>query len=167
MAAVSALSFLLASAQDPVLSEQKVQQIRGNCLTTKNTLTQLHASDALLRVNRGQLYESIYTKLMDRFNIRVASNKLNNDDLKKTADDYRNTLDIFRSDYKSYEEQLAKTLDIDCTAQPTQFYDAIVLARSMREVVHGDVVKLNQYVDQYQTDVDKFSSSYQQESGNE
>jgi hypothetical protein len=63
-------SFWYVSAQSK-LSSTQTKQISDSCLLTKNTLNQLHASDALLRVNRGQIYELMYTKLMSRFNTRI------------------------------------------------------------------------------------------------
>lgn len=154
------LSFFVVSAQNEPLTNQKIEQIRGECLSTKNTLSQLHASDALLRVNRGQIYESMYTKLMDKFNSRVANNKLNNSDLERVANDYKTALDTFRYNYKSYEEQLAKAISIDCSKQPTNFYDAVVSARSKRSIVNADIIKLNQYIDQYQLAIDQFEYIY-------
>lgn len=162
---VSVVTFFAVSAQNPALTDQQIEQISGNCLSTKNTLTQLHASDALLRVNRGQIYESMYTKLMERFNARATANKLDSDDLSDVAQQYNLTLDAFRLDYQVYEEQLAKTLDIDCTKQPTQFYDSVILARSKRDQVHTEVLKLNQYIDQYQLALDQFEQTYNQSDG--
>lgn len=162
---VSVVTFFAVSAQNPSLTSQQIEQISGNCLSTKNTLTQLHASDALLRVNRGQIYESMYTKLIDKFNARVAANKLNHDDLSNIAQQYSMTLDTFRLDYQAYEEQLAKTLDIDCKKKPTQFYDGVILARSKRDQVHAEVLKLNQYIDQYQLALDQFEQEYNQSDG--
>lgn len=153
---VAFLSFFVVSAQNVPLTNHKIEQIRGECLSTKNTLSQLHASDALLRVNRGQIYESMYTKLMDRFNSRVANNKLNNSDLERVTNDYTTALDTFRDDYKTYEEQLAKAISIDCSKQPTNFYDAVILARSKRAIVNDDIIKLNQYIDQYQLVIEQF-----------
>lgn len=162
---VSGITFFAVSAQNSALTDQQIAQISSNCLTTKNTLSQLHASDALLRVNRGQIYESMYTKLMDRFNTRVDANKFNHDDLSNTAQQYSSALDGFRTNYQAYEEQLAKTLDIDCTKQPTQFYDSVILARIKRDQVHAEVLKLNQYIDQYQLALDQFEQMYSQSFG--
>lgn len=158
--AISVASVIGVAAEGVVLTEGQLAQIGGSCLTTKNTLTQLHSSDALLRVNRGQIYESMYTKLMDRFNSRLASNKLDNTKLKQTADDYSIALNKFREDYKSYEEQLSKALEIDCPKKPQQYYEAVSLARTMRSQIHDDVVKLNGYIDQYNTDLSEFSATY-------
>ncbi len=156
---ISGLSFFAVSAEDIVLSENQLQQVKGYCLTTKNALTQLHSSDALLRVNRGQIYESMYTKLMDKFNIRATSNKLDGTQLKVVSIDYSSALDAFRKDYITYEEQFSKTLNIDCDKQPKQFYEAVAKTRTLRGVVHDDVLRLNDLIDQYQVALDAFSET--------
>lgn len=158
---LSGISLLKASAQDNAVTDQQINQIRNNCLSVKNTLNQLHVSDALLRVNRGQLYESMATKLMERFNARVAINSLNNNDLSSVTTTYKSTLDTFRLDYKTYEEQMSLTINMDCYNQPVAFYDAILLVRTMRNQVHADVIKLNQYIDQYQSTINQFEENYQ------
>ncbi len=155
-----ALPFNTASAEDN-MSDTQIEKIRNNCMSIKNTLNQLHSSDALLRVNRGQIYESILTKLMTRFDGRLASNNLNNSALTSVTTSYTMSLDGFRSDYKNYEEQLALAISIDCTKQPVSFYDAVASARIKRNILHADVVRLNQGVDQYQTAVGQFKKDYQ------
>lgn len=158
---LSGLSLLNVAAQNEAISDQQIEQIRSNCASTKNTLNQLHSSDALLRVNMGQIYESMSTKLMDRFNGRVANNSFNNDNLVSIATSYNLALDTFRSDYRIYEEQLSLALNINCSNQPIAFYDAVSSARTKRNQVHTDVVKLNQYIDDYQLAVNQFEKDYQ------
>lgn len=153
--------FFKASAQSVPMTDQQIEQIRNSCSSTKNTLNQLHSSDALLRVNRGQIYESMSTKLMDKFNGRVANNGLNNSNLLSVTGSYNVALDAFRNDYITYEQQLTSAINIDCSKQPVAFYDAIALARVGRDQVHVDVVKLNQLIDQYQLAIDQFGKDYQ------
>lgn len=159
--ALGGMSLLNVAAQSAEATDQQIELIRTNCLSAKNTLNQLHVSDALLRVNRGQLYESISTKLMDKFNNRVANNSLNNTDFASITKNYGIMLDTFRSDYIAYEEQLSVALDIDCSKQPVAFYDAVSSARAKRVQVHADVVNLNQSIAQYQLTVDQFEKDYQ------
>ena len=143
------------SAEETPLTAEQIEQIRSNCVQTKNTLNRLHASDALLRVTMGQIYESISVKLMVGFNARVANNNLNASELVATASTFNSTLDIFRTDYIAYEEQLARAIAVDCTKQPVSFYDAVASARLRRSTVRQDVVSLNSYLDIYGTAVDK------------
>jgi flagellar biosynthesis chaperone FliJ len=157
---LSGVSLLRVSAQDDSMTDQQIERIRSNCVTAKNTLNQLHASDALLRVNMGQVYESMSTKLMSGFNGRVSSNHFNNSSLVSATNSYNDMLDTFRSDYKTYEEQLSQALNINCLNQPVSFYDSVMSARSVRYRVHQDIVKLNQYIDQYRSVVSQFKKDY-------
>lgn len=150
-----------AFAVDEDMSEQQIVQIRSNCSSVKNTLNQLHNSDALLRVNMGQAYESMLTKMMKKFESRVDSNGYSNKDLSRKSYDYEMALDTFRSNYIKYEQQLSSAIGIDCSKQPVAFYDAVSLARSYRKQVHADVLVLNSYLDQYQAAVDHFENEYQ------
>lgn len=159
--AVATISLVSVSAEDTLTAdEQHISNIRDNCVTAKNTLNQLHASDALLRVNMGQMYELMSTKLMDRFNARVSSNRYDNSSLTAVTSAYNKKLDSFRTDYQAYEVQLANTLKIDCNNQPIAFYDSVASSRSKRQTVHTDVSRLNQYLDDYTTALNAFENVY-------
>jgi hypothetical protein len=160
-ALVSGAVFMRVAAQSDSMTDQQIELIRNSCSSTKNTLNQLHSSDALLRVNRGQIYESMSTKLMDKFNSRVSSNGLDNSGLISATNNYGTTLNVFRTDYITYEKQLTSTITIDCSKQPVAFYDAVTLARTERNQVHTDITKLDQSIDQYQALVDQFGKDYQ------
>jgi hypothetical protein len=150
-----------ASADDTPVTDEQIARIRSNCVTTRNTLNQLHASDAYLRVDRGQLYQSIITKLMTPFNERLLSNNLDVSLLAATTSSYSLTLDTFRTDYQAYEEQLSDALNVDCNKEPVTFYDDIIAARAKRSLVHDDVVKLNGFITTYSGGVDTIVKSYQ------
>jgi len=155
---LSGLVYLKVSAE---ASPAQISQIRNECSSLKNTLNQLHVSDALLRVNMGQRYELMSTKLMDRFNNRAASNNFKTEALSESANNYKSMLDIFRLDYKAYEEKMVLAIKIDCQSEPSVFYDALMSARSGRAQVYSDVVKLNQQIDDYRAAVSQFEKSYQ------
>ncbi|NTW61298.1 hypothetical protein HGB24_01235 [Candidatus Saccharibacteria bacterium] len=150
-----------ALAQSVGHSDAQVTIIKDNCVTIKSNLNQLHASDALLRVNMGQLYESMLTKLMDKFNSRLSDNHYDNSSFVFVAGGYSSTLNAFRTDYIDYEKQLSSTIAIDCASHPNDFYSAVSSARAKRNQVRSDVVKLNQYLDNYETAVNGFEINYQ------
>lgn len=150
----------IAGAQSQPLSEDQLARIRTNCVTAKNTLNQLHASDGLLRVNRGQIYDSMSTKLMARFNARADTNRYDVKDLTAVTQTYNTTLTAFRANYQAYEEQLSTALRIDCVNEPAQFYDAVAAARTKRTQVHTDVVKLHQYIDDYRAAFETFQQQF-------
>lgn len=164
VAGASALVFLAFSqvtrAQDSLMSEAHIERIRSNCTEAKATLAQLHASDGLLRVNRGQIYDSISTKLMAPFNSRASLSRLDATQLVSVASAYERELTAFRTDYKAYEQQMSDILKIDCTKQPVAFYDAIAEARDKRLKVRQHVVALTKQINEYKTAFGNFEKQY-------
>lgn len=161
---VSIAGLTATSAQSTLTSEQS-KRISANCVSIKNTLNQLHASDALLRVNRGQIYETMNTKLMDRFNARLQSNSLDATGTLAVTNSYRSALATFRTDYQAYERQLSAAIRVDCSEKPAEFHAAIEDARSKREKVHNDVIRLHRYIDDYRSAVNDFFINFQRVAG--
>ena len=164
--ALAAVLFVTAvtsqvSAQSAEIEVSRLQSISENCVSIKNTLNQLHASDALLRVNRGQVYESMASRMMDKFNTRLSSNSLDAKATVSVTTGYRTALDTFRKDYQAYERQLSVAIKIDCRENPGLFAVAIDDARSKRKVVHEDVQKLHQYIDDYRSAVGDFLINFE------
>lgn len=147
-------------AQTEPLSDDHKAHIVANCASAKASLERLHRSDAVLRVNRGQLYESISTKLMARFNSRVALNRLDGTELVAIAVDYERALATFRRDYRTYEQQLSDVLRINCTNDPEAFYYGVLEARAARSTVNQDVWRLHVYIDEYQQAFNQFEIDY-------
>jgi hypothetical protein len=150
-----------AQSTSVVLSPEEESRIRANCVSIKSTLNQLHASDALLRVNRGQIYESMATNLMDRFNARLGSNDLDNKAMLTDTSTYRTALASFRSHYISYEQRVSQALRIDCETEPSSFYNTLQSARALRADVHEDVRNLHQLIDDYRSSVGDFLVNYE------
>ncbi|HEU5121719.1 MAG TPA: hypothetical protein VFT59_02645 [Candidatus Saccharimonadales bacterium] len=151
-------------AQSTPMTEAHIERIRANCVDAQSVLTQLHASDALLRVNRGQLYESISTKLMAPFNSRVALNKYDGSKLIAQSAKYEQQLNEFRTNYKAYDEAISKVLRINCTNEPVAFYDSVGEARSKRALVHQSVIKLQETIQGYKTEFEAFATALKERS---
>ncbi|RWZ78300.1 MAG: hypothetical protein EOT05_00860 [Candidatus Microsaccharimonas sossegonensis] len=164
--AASLLSvFALQTSYANTLSDDQKSRIQANCLSIKGSLNQLHASDALLRVNRGQIYESMGTKLMNSFNSRLNNNGLDNKGLVSVTNAYQAALTTFRADYQLYEQQLSTTINIDCSKEPAAFHSALEDARTKRLKVHDDVLRLNKYIDDYRSAVNDFMLNFQRVTG--
>jgi hypothetical protein len=153
---------LLVKADTP-MTEAQIQRIKSNCVEAQSTLYQLHASDALLRVNRGQLYESMSTKLMEPFDSWLTVNSINASDLVSVAADYNNKLTEFRTNYQQYEEAMSKTLEINCTNQPVAFYDSVADTREKRGKVHESTLDLHKLIGDYKKAFDKFSGDFKED----
>jgi hypothetical protein len=151
------------SNDQPLMTETHIERIRGFCVEAQTTLGQLHASDALLRVNRGRLYESISTKLMTPLNSRIALNSLDSLNLPGIASRYDQELAAFRQNYQQYEEAMTRTLRIDCTKQPVAFYDSVAETRDKRQKTHDNVVKLNETIQEYKAEFEVFAQKFRGE----
>jgi len=153
---------LLVNADSP-MTEAQIQRIKSNCVEAQSTLYQLHASDALLRVNRGQLYESMSTKLMEPFDSWLTVNSFNASELVSVAADYNDKLTEFRTNYRQYEEAMSKTLDIKCTNQPVAFYDSVGDTREKRSKVHESTLALHKLIGDYKKAFDAFSKDFKED----
>lgn len=136
-------------AQNTTLNSMQSSNVIANCTSIKNRLDQLHVNDALLRVNRGQLYETILSKLMLQFNKRAQSNNLDITSLNSTAEKFSNQLENFRKDYRLYEQQLDETIKTGCSNGAQNFVDSIENARQSRKKVYEDIRLLNTTIDEY------------------
>ena len=140
------------------LSNDQLTQIKQNCVRVKSTLRRIHANDGLVRVNQGQQYEVIATRLMAPLNSRIALNRLDGVELAKTTVEYNTQLTAFRSEYRQYEEKLSELLRTDCTDQPVEFYYLIKPVRERRKRVADVALRLNQLLSQYGSQFDVFYS---------
>jgi hypothetical protein len=154
----------VAHAQsDGLMTEEHIARIRSNCVEAQSTLSQLHTSDALLRVNRGQLYESISTKLMTPFNGRATLNRFDVTKLVSVTADYERELTAFRANYKAYEEAMSQALKINCTNQPVAFYDSVNDARAKREIVHSNTINLKNMIQKYKDEFEALAKTIPKE----
>lgn len=140
------------------MTEAHIARIRANCVDAQSTLSQLHASDALLRVNRGRLYESISTQLMVPFNSRVSINQLDGAKLVAISTTYEAQLASFRANYKLYEEAMSQALRINCTNEPVAFYDQVNSAHTKRQKVHDNTLSLHKTIGEYKAAFETFAA---------
>ncbi len=151
----------VAYAEDATttLSDTDIATIRANCVNVQASLNRIKESDALARINIGQQYETISTKLMAPFNSRAGLNRLDAVALTQTTVEFNKKLDEFRSLYQQYKETLTRAIELKCTDQPVTFYDTLTLARSHRAAVREVVVTLGGLVKQYGTQVQALKDS--------
>lgn len=153
---------VVASAEEAVpMTDEHIARIRANCLDAQATLFQLHASDAGLRVNRGQIYESISTKLMAPFNSRIVLNRISDENLLTTAAQYDKQLEAFRQQYQQYEEAMSATLRINCVNQPVAFYDSVADTREKRRLTHQATVELHKTIQKYGSEFETYAKNFQ------
>lgn len=162
MLLVSFVPSVFANEASTITDEQLVQ-VRSRCSEIKTTLRQLHANDAVVRVNRGKLYERLSSKLMAPLNSRIALNKLNGQDLVSVTSEYEQHLIAFRAAYREYEESLSSLININCLTQPARFYTMLEDVRSKRELVYEGVNVLERDIVNYRAAFNAFRALYESE----
>lgn len=151
-----------AQAEDKApMTDAHIERIRANCVDAQATLFQLHASDAGLRVNRGQIYESISTKLMAPFNIRLVLNRIDAANLVTTAAEYERQLQAFRNQYQQYDVIMNETIKMNCVKQPVAFYDNVADARKKRQLTHEATIDLQKTIKKYGDEVEALSKNFE------
>lgn len=155
------LSMGVAAEDTAPMTDEHIARIRANCVDAQTTLFQLHASDAGLRVNRGQMYESMSTKLMAPFNSRLVLNRISDETLLTTAAQYDKQLEVFRQQYQQYEQAMSASLRINCVNQPVAFYDNVADTRQKRQLTHAAAVELHKTIQQYGSEVDAYAKKFQ------
>ena len=144
-------------ARDFVLSDQQIEDIRTSCMKSQAALKRVHTSDALLRVNIGQRYENISLRLMAPLNSRIALNGLDVVDLATTTTSYNQELKDFVKNYREYETTVANALKLKCSEQPVEYHSLVDASREGRAFVRANMVRLDQLIKQYRSQVSDFS----------
>lgn len=147
-------------ALEAPLSDAHIEQIESHCVAAQTSLSRLHASDGLMRVNRGQLYESISTKLMAPLNSRLVLNRVDTLNLLPLAANYEQQLKSFRSSYQQYEVAMSRILSMNCQKQPAEFYRGVVDTRTKRETTHKYSKELQQTIVEYGEEFSVFAEGY-------
>lgn len=153
------------SANALVLSSSQIQLMSRYCTQASGHLKRLHHADALLRVNLGQHYENISTRLMAPMNSRIALAGGDGVEMSKTTVAFNQELKDFRAAYFDYDRSISDAMDIDCQSQPVEFYQAIEISRSERARVHDHVQKLGSLIEDYKQQFEEFAKDYLASSG--
>ena len=133
------VAYTVQAAKDTnsVITDYQISTIRSRCSDIQATLNRIHESDKVLRVNKGYEYKAIMLdKLMTPLNQRIAINQIDGGKLGKIAAEFSQTFSKFDKAYSRYERDLSAAIDIDCTKQPTAFYDQVLLAYVSRQDLH-------------------------------
>jgi len=145
------------AAEETKMSPEHIERIKANCIEAQSIMNRIHTNDALLRVNRGQLYETISTKLMSRLNSRISENRLDGGALVTVTAEFDAKASEFRSEYIEYDKALSRALNISCQNQPVAFYDAVSDANKRRGTVNEITKELEQLTKDYSKEFEAFA----------
>jgi hypothetical protein len=149
-----------ATTAEDIINDAQIASIRSQCTELLAILNRIRQADTLLRYDRGQIYRAIADKLMVPLNQRIASNQLDGSQLVATTAKYNDEYQTFFNAYRIYDESLVAALAIDCSKQPTIFYDKLAIARQDRSKLHDSSGKLIELAKQYKTQFVTFKMSH-------
>jgi hypothetical protein len=109
-----------------------------------------------MRVNLGQNYETISTRLMANLNVRISTNKLNGAKLVEKSAEFNENIGYFRDNYQIYEKELVKLTEIDCTKKPRDFYIQLERVRYYRSELNFNTTKLAEIGKEYKSSLSEF-----------
>ena len=171
LAGFSVISVVLAglvlvqpTKAETVVTDDLIDKIETNCVENLASLRRLHQTDAFLRNDRGELYQSISKKLMVPLNQRLAANELNGSELVETSADFNKEYTTFYNDYIKYDNAMSQLLDIDCLKEPVTFYTSLLDTRQKRAALNTSDQKLVTYIKQYKAQFDSFRAEFNNES---
>jgi len=161
--AVLILAPVANAAEAIELTPEKTAVIKANCVSSQVTLQQIKYSDAASRVNRGQSYERLMSRLILPMNSRAAANGFSSSaaNLASITTRYQQALSSFKKHYEDYDDALSATLRTKCQTKPADFYKNLVEARKQRASLSGDVSELAQLTENYHQAVVKLRSEVQ------
>lgn len=154
----------ISYAQAADLSPEKESVVKQTCVSAQTVLQRIQHNDAATRVNRGQGYETIVSRLMVPLNTRTTSNEYNNTAplLIDTTKNFQQALDNFKEDYENYDNAVSAALRTKCQDKPADFYGYLEDARSERQKVSNDITNLAGLIGQYRVNVLKLQNEVQQ-----
>ncbi len=163
-ALVAVIGFSSTSFAQPAdLTSEKRAVVVQTCVSAQTVMQKIQHNDAATRVNRGQSYETIVSRLMTPLNTRSTSNGYNSSAtlLTDTTKRYQQALESFKDHYKSYDNAVSSALKTKCKDKPELFYGYVEDARRERENVAVDVTLLGNLVSEYRANVLKLRSEVQ------
>ncbi len=149
-----------AFAQPAYLTPEKQALVVQTCVSAQTVLQKIQHNDAATRVNRGESYETLVSRLMTPLNTRATSNGYNNSAplLINTTSKFQQALDNFKKDYENYDNAASSALKTKCKEKPAIFYGYLEDARTQRQTVANDVTNLSSLINDYKTNVQKLKS---------
>lgn len=145
------------AAQEIILQtgDTPVDRLRANCASVQSTLSRLHTSDTLLRVNTGQRYNDISSRLMARFNSRLAINRIDSTKLVEISSRFEKEIGVFTENYSDYESLLSSMMKVSCKNNPTGFYAKLLSTRDARHKLSVSVDSMNDSINEYRMAVEQ------------
>lgn len=150
---------VLAESVDVSIDSEITKALRQNCSSVRVAVKNIHTNDALTRVNVGQRYNSISTKLMARLNGRLAINKLDSSKLVNITNNFESARLKFNSNYNDYDTAMTELQRASCLDNVADYYQKLIVARDARNRLSEDIKTMNDLLIRYREEVQAVKGS--------
>ena len=142
-----ALSFF-AMPVNAISDEQKAE-IKDHCETIRESLKTVQKNDSRTRVFLGARYETLLSKYITPFNIKMVENNMSASGLVENQTQFAEDKVVFANDFVAYQQKLEELVGMDCKEKPEEFYDELVLVRQKRKIMVQDVLKMRAVISEH------------------
>lgn len=147
------------SALDLVNTEEKEDNIRGNCDSIKQSVKRVQNSDRNTRVSLGRSYQQIISDFVTPLNVRLVKNNRFDGNLNEIQKNLVSTRETFNQDYINYSQTLENLLSIDCKSNPHDFYNKLFDVRETRAKVAESTNSMNSLIRKHTDSVKMLKTS--------
>ena len=131
------------------ISETQKETIADHCESIKTSLRMIQRNDSKARVFLGAYYETIMSKFIMPFNVKLVEKSLSNADFVENQNDFTETKLVFANDFTKYQKMLEDLISIDCKNEPERFYNELTDVRKRRKTMEQDVLKMRQLISEH------------------
>lgn len=131
------------------ISTEQEAAIKDRCATIRESLKTVQKNDSRVRVFLGARYETLLSKYITSFNIKMVENNMSVSGLVENQNQFADNKTVFANDFISYQKSLEELIAIDCKSEPEQFYEKLVKVRRKRATMEQDVLKMRNLISEH------------------
>ncbi len=131
------------------ISTEQEAAIKDRCATIRESLKTVQKNDSRVRVFLGARYETLLSKYITPFNIKMVENNMSVSGLVENQNQFADNKTVFANDFISYQKSLEELIAIDCKSEPEQFYEKLVKVRRKRATMEQDVLKMRNLISEH------------------
>ncbi len=130
-------------------SSEKLSSISQNCPLIKQNLKKLKNTDQNARILLGRIYQDTLSTYIIPLNINLVKISQSNSYLMSLQSNFTLHKESFNRDFISYSQEFETLINIDCTENPTSFYQQLLKTREKREKLAESVSTINDLISRY------------------
>ncbi len=154
-------SFFETAFADNEINSEKLENIKMDCQSIKQTLKRIQNIDKNTRISIGRSYQSILSDFITPLNIRLVKNNISNGELSAIQSRFVDARETFNRDYIAYSQEFETLLNIDCKNEPENFYNQLVKTREKRAEVAASAKIVRGIITKHYNEVEALKNTFE------